>query len=40
MKTEGLAVAAIAICALLTIVLGVAPSGVIEAIQGVASFLP
>jgi NADH-quinone oxidoreductase subunit N len=39
-RTEGLAVAAIAICALLTIVLGVAPSGVIEAIQGVASFLP
>ncbi|WP_028045105.1 NADH-quinone oxidoreductase subunit NuoN [Cellulomonas sp. URHE0023] len=39
-KTEGLAVAAIAICALLTIVMGIAPSPVIEAIQGVASFLP
>ncbi|WP_426593070.1 NADH-quinone oxidoreductase subunit NuoN [Cellulomonas sp. McL0617] len=39
-RTEGLAVAAIAICALLTVLLGVAPSPVIEAIQSVASFLP
>ena len=35
-RTEGLAVAAIAICALLTILLGIAPSPVIEAIQGVS----
>lgn len=39
-RTEGLATAAIAICALVTIVLGIAPSPVIETIQSVASFLP
>ncbi len=39
-KTEGLAIGAIVICAILTILLGIAPSPVIEAIQSVATFLP
>ena len=39
-RTEGLATAAIAVCALATILLGIAPSPVIETIQSVASFLP
>lgn len=38
--TEGFAVVAIAVCALVTIGLGVAPSGVLELIGNVATFLP
>ncbi len=38
--TEGFAVVAIAVCAVLTVVLGVFPSPVLEAIGNVASFLP
>ena len=38
--TEGFAVVAIAVCALITIGLGVAPSGVLELIGNVATFLP
>jgi NADH-quinone oxidoreductase subunit N len=38
--TEGLAVVAITFCALVTIVLGVFPSPVLELIASVATFLP
>jgi NADH-quinone oxidoreductase subunit N len=38
--TEGFAVVAIAVCALITIGLGVAPSGVLDLIGNVATFLP
>ncbi|WP_421743506.1 NADH-quinone oxidoreductase subunit NuoN [Cellulomonas sp.] len=38
--TEGFAVVAIAVCAILTVVLGVFPSPVLELIDGVAAFLP
>lgn len=38
--TEGFAVVAIAVCALVTIGLGVAPSGVLDLISNVATFLP
>jgi NADH-quinone oxidoreductase subunit N len=38
--TEGFAVVAIAVCALVTIGLGVAPSGVLDLIANVATFLP
>ena len=38
--TEGFAVVAIAVCALVTIVLGVFPSPVLDLIASVATFLP
>lgn len=38
--TEGFAVVAIAVCAVLTVLLGVFPSPVLELIDGVAAFLP
>jgi NADH-quinone oxidoreductase subunit N len=39
-KTEGFALVAIAVCAVLTIVLGIFPSGVVTAISHVSTFLP
>jgi NADH-quinone oxidoreductase subunit N len=39
-RTEGLALIAIAVCLAITVILGVAPSGVVSAISHVAHFLP